>query len=58
MEEVVEQLKALNEKVAEVISILKNPGNRLIKIFEVGAAIVTVVGVISIIDTIRKWTGG
>jgi hypothetical protein len=58
VEEVVEQLKALNEKVAEVISILKNPGNRLIKIFEVGAAIVTVVGVISIIDTIRKWTGG
>ena len=56
-EKVIEQLDRLNKKLDVIIDIMKKPGNRLIKILELAAAIAGVLSILSIIELIRQWLG-
>ena len=58
MEQVVEELKRLNKSVDEILDILRKPGNKAGKILETAGAIVTVLGILSIIEILRNWLGG
>jgi hypothetical protein len=53
-----EILKHISDTLDEVLRIMKTPENKFIRIFEIGSAIVTIVGIISIVDIIITWIGG
>jgi hypothetical protein len=51
-------LKHMSDTLDEVLRIMKTPENKFMRIFEIGSAIVTIVGIISIVDIIINWLGG
>jgi hypothetical protein len=53
-----EILKHISDTLDEVLKIMKTPENKFVRIFEIGSAIVTIVGIISIVDIIMNWIGG
>jgi energy-converting hydrogenase Eha subunit F len=58
MEEVTGQLKEINSKLDTIISILKKPESKMARVFEIVAAGVGILGILSIIDIIRNWILG
>ena len=57
MENIIGQLKALNNKLDVIIGIMKKPENKAGKVLETAGAVVAVMGVLSIIDILRNWLG-
>ena len=52
-----EILEHLSGTVDKILLILQKPKNRLVTIFEIAAAGVGILGILSIIDIIRTWIG-
>ena len=57
MEKVIEELEHLNKNVGEILSVLKKPKSKAGRILETVGAIVTIMGILSIIEIIRAWLG-
>jgi len=51
-------LKHISDTLDKIFNILSRPQNRMVRIFDIGAAIVTILGILTIIDLIRIWIGG
>ena len=51
-------LKNINKTLDKILVILQKPENRLARIFEISAAGVGILGILSIIDILRTWFGG
>ena len=51
-------LKHMSETLDKILKILSRPQNIMVRIFDIGAAIVTILGILTIIDLIRSWIGG
>ena len=55
MDEVICQLSYVNKKLDAIILIMRKPENKLVRIFEIAAMGVGILGILSIIDVIRNW---
>jgi len=53
-----DSIKHISETLDNILVILQKPDNKLAKIFEIAAAGVGILGILSIIDIIRNWFGG
>ena len=53
-----EILKHINETLNRILAILQKPENRLASVFEISAAGVGILGILSIIDILKTWLGG
>jgi hypothetical protein len=58
MEDIIEQLKDINAKLDTIIDAVKKPENRMARVFEIAAAGVGILGILSVIDIIRNWILG
>jgi len=58
MDEVICQLSYVNKKLDAIILIMRKPENKLVRIFEIAAMGVGILGILSIIDVIRNWLMG
>jgi len=55
MDEVICQLSYVNKKLDAIILIMRKPENKLVRICEIAAMGVGILGILSIIDVIRNW---
>jgi len=55
MEKTNEQLERINQKLDEMIGIMKKPENKLLRILEIIGNVVTIVSVLAIIEIIQNW---
>jgi len=55
MERTFEQLERINQKLDEMIGIMKKPENKLLRILEIIGNVVTIVSVLAIVEIIRNW---
>ena len=53
-----ETLRHISETLDKILAVLSKPQNIIIRIFEISAAIVGILGILAIIDVIRVWIGG
>ena len=51
-------IKHISETLDKILIIMQKPENKLARVFEIAAAGVGVLGILSIIDLIRTWIGG
>jgi len=51
-------LKHISDTLDKVLGIISKPQSIVARIFDMGAAIVTILGILTIIDLIRFWIGG
>jgi len=58
MEKIVEKLDNINKTLEGIKEILKTPENKVMTIFKYIGAGVSALGVLSIIELIRKWIMG
>ncbi|GHV80504.1 hypothetical protein AGMMS49944_22950 [Spirochaetia bacterium] len=58
MEKVVEKLDAINKTLEGILAVMKKPESKFEKILEYGGAGVSILGLLSIIDIIRRWIIG
>jgi hypothetical protein len=56
--EIIETLKRISATLDEMLELQKKPKNSVVKIFELIATAVTVLGILSAIDIILNWLGG
>ena len=56
-EKVALHLKEINCKLDVIIDIMRKPENRFIRVLEIAGTIITVVSLLSVIDTLRHWLG-
>jgi hypothetical protein len=56
-EKVVTQLENTNKKLDVIIGIMNKPENRFGRILETAGAVVSIFGILSIIEIIRNWLG-
>jgi hypothetical protein len=56
-EKVITQLENTNKKLDVIIGIMNKPESRFGKILETAGAVVSIFGILSIIDIIRYWLG-
>ena len=57
-EEDKDKIRHISETLDKILDLLQKPENRLARIFEIAAAGVGILGILSIIDIIRNWIGG
>lgn len=57
MEKVITQLVDSNKKLDVIIGIMNKPDNKFGKILETAGAVVSILGILSIIEIIRNWLG-
>ena len=48
----------ISETLDKILIVLAKPPNKLAKIFEMAATIVTLLGILGAVDVIRGWIGG
>ena len=53
-----EAIGHISKTLDKILMVLQKPGNKLARIFEIAAAGVGILGILSIIDIIRTWLGG
>jgi len=53
-----ETLRHISNTLDEVLAVLKQPANKVIRVIDVSAAIVSVLAIIFIIEAILKWILG
>jgi hypothetical protein len=58
VEKVIEELKALNTKADTIIGLMGRPESKKVRIFELVATGIGILGVLSVIDIIRTWIIG
>jgi hypothetical protein len=58
MERVIEKLDTINKTLEGILAVMKKPESKFEKGLEYGGAGVSVLGILSIIDLIRKWIMG
>jgi preprotein translocase subunit Sss1 len=59
MEKISGQLEHISATLDEILKALKTPENKLLRILDIAAAGMGVLGILTIVDTIVKWiTGG
>jgi hypothetical protein len=56
-ENAVAQLVDVNKKLDVIVGIMQRPDSRFSKMLETAGAVVSVFGILSIIDIIRNWLG-
>ena len=56
-EKVITQLEETNKKLDVIIGIMNKPESMFGKILETAGAVVSIFGILSIIDIIRNWLG-
>ena len=54
----IDAVKHISETLDKILVIMQKPENKLARIFEIAAACVGILGILSIIDLIRAWIGG
>jgi len=57
MEKVDLHLEKISGKLDVIIDIMQRPENRFIRVLEIAGTIITVVSLLSVIDTLRHWLG-
>jgi hypothetical protein len=55
MDEVICQLSNVNKKLDTIILIMEKPENKLVRMFEIVAMGVGILGILTVIDVIRNW---
>jgi len=50
-------LEEISGKLDVIIGIMRKPENRFIRVLEIAGTIITVVSLLSVIDTLRQWLG-
>ena len=58
MEQIIAELKELNQKVDVIVNILKKPESKLLKLLEIVGNAVGIIGILAIVDIIRNWILG
>ncbi|MCL2600769.1 MAG: hypothetical protein FWD88_06275 [Treponema sp.] len=58
MDQIVSELKALNEKADAIIGIMQRPENRLYRLLEILSNAVGIIGVLAIVELVRTWISG
>ena len=58
MESKKEILNRISDTLDKILIVLEKPEHRLLKIFDIGAAIITILSIVIIIDIIRIWILG
>ena len=53
-----EDIKHIRETLDKVLVTLEKPENKYHKLFEMVALVVTISGIVSVIDILRNWIGG
>jgi len=53
-----ETVKHMSETLDKILLVLSKPEKIVVKILEIGAAVVSVLGILSIIDIIHNWIIG
>jgi len=53
-----ETVKHISETLDKILMVLLKPEKIVVKILEIGAAVVSVLGILSIIDIIHNWIIG
>ena len=53
-----ETLRHISQTLDKILAVLSKPQNIIIRIFEISAAVVGILGILAIIDVIRVWIGG
>jgi preprotein translocase subunit Sss1 len=51
-------LKHISETMDKMLVVLSKPPNKVTKVFEITATGITILGIIGVIEIIRKWIGG
>ena len=51
-------LKHISSTLDKIYFVMSKPQSMVARIFDMGAAIVTILGILTIIDLIRSWIGG
>ena len=58
MEQIIAELKELNQKVDIIVNILKKPESKFFKLLEIIGNAVGIIGILAIVDIIRNWILG
>jgi len=58
MELIITELAELNKKVDVIISVMKEPENKFLKLVEIVGNAVGIIGILAIVDIIRNWIFG
>jgi len=53
-----ETVKHMSETLDKILMVLLKPEKIVVRVLEIGAAVVSVLGILSIIDIIRNWIIG
>ena len=51
-------LKHISDTLDKVLEILSKPQSKMVRIFDIGAAIVGILGILAIVDVIVSWIKG
>ena len=51
-------IEHMSATLDEVLSVLRRPESRFIRVMEIGAGVVTILSFLSIVDIIRNWIFG
>ena len=51
-------LRHMSDTLDKMLVLLSKPQSMIARAFDIGAAIVTILGILTIIDLIKSWIGG
>ena len=58
MKDAIEQLEHMNYTLERMLDVMKAPENKFVRLMNIVGTGVSIAGIISLIDIIRKWIGG
>ena len=53
-----EVIRHIDETLIKILMVLSKPTSMLTRVFEIAATAITILGIISVVDIIKNWTGG
>ena len=57
MRQVVAELQQLNKKIDVIVEIMGKPEKMFIRILQMGGMIISLLTILNVIETIRRWLG-
>ena len=51
-------LRHMSDTLDKMLKIMSKPQSIVVRVFDIGAAVVTILGILTIVDLIRSWIGG
>ena len=51
-------LKHMSDTLDKMLKIMMKPQSIVARVFDISAAVVTILGILTIVDLIRSWIGG